>query len=354
MSSLTNLYNEANNPPAQQPFSMEEADDLIDALEHFLGDDEEVVSLESGLSDLFKERKESVKDKLQGLFKGSVSVQEGFTRVLKNKKESLKELPNEDVSVSFTGVASYFYDPNKKQYRTDITRAVKDDVNFIDAVFDVLKGVDKGVDDNLRLLNGAPTPRGDKNERVKKWRGYWEGSANAKIVSAGTVFLDNPISDLGLYNTRLKMASGFDPDKQNERLVSQTQHVKLASSKTKVQASAKRDIEDGLTLSKRDMDSFLDAALEFSDKTAEAVKLVERYGVRYHPRKGTVQKELVELESKMLEKISVSIYLSGIDVLLPANVSLITTMDTLPMQLVTRNLKLLRIFIRLSEQFFKD
>lgn len=349
MSRLSTYLQEETNDI--NTFSMEEADDLIEALEHFLGDEEDI-SMEGGFSDMFKERKESIKDKLQGLFKGAGSVQEGFTKTLIAKKNAVRELDGDETKVKLTGIASYIYDADKRRYRTDLAKAIGDDLGFIDDLFELMSKTDDAMQNNIKVLARAPRTRGDRAEKMREWQEYWEDVGNPKVLSAGAMFLKYAKDDRGLYGSYPEMSLGFKADKRGESFSKQTQFIKLRTGKDKAAPSAQRDIEEGLVFSKRDMETFIDAALKFSDKTADAVKLVNRYGDRYHPRKGDVQKELINIESEFIGRLGVSTYMAGISVITPANVSIITTMDKLPMQIVARNLKLLRIFIRFTEQFF--
>tara|TARA_B100000929_G_scaffold139782_1_gene110716 strand:+ start:2157 stop:3224 length:1068 start_codon:yes stop_codon:yes gene_type:complete len=349
--SLKKYFEEAEVAESQTNI-LEEAEEIIEGLEHFLGDEEDV-SMEGRLGDLFKERKESIKDKLHSLFKGAEGVQSGFTKILEDKRASLRNMGDEERELKLTSIAPYVYDSEKRRYRLDLQRAIRDDISFVEDLFKLMERADDGMKNNVSLLQRAPNTRGSDDEKKEAWRVYWEEKANPKVISAGTVFLKSNISEKGLYNTSPEMSSGFKSDKQGSSFTKQTQHIKLDTGKEKAPPSARREIEEGLTMSKRDMDSFLSAAIDFSSKTAEAVKLVEVYGERYHPRKGSVQKELIKAENEHLERIGFNAYVSGINTLIPANVSLITTMDKFPMQVVARNLKLLRVFVRFSEQFFE-
>lgn len=353
MSNLKTFFQQTQVTSEAVEIDFDEADDLIEALEHFQEDEPDTLSMEGKLTSFFKESGESFGDQLKGLLRGSGSVQQGFTKVLEAKLDSLKDLDVDKVTLSLSGLAPYFYDAESGRYRKDLTRAVSDDSALVDELLQFTSDVNNAMLDNIQLLVRAPKPRPRDENKALEWKRYWDDKANPDIKAAGALLVERSIGR-GLYDTYLTTPKDFDPKKKGEDLVGQQAPVTLHSGKPKAPPSAKRDLEGGVEFTKRDMEDFLKAALDFADRCSESVKQAERFKESYHPINGEVSRSIADVERSLVEHLGASVYVNGLkDVFIPATSSNIATMNKLPMQIVARNLKVLRQLIRFSEKFFK-
>lgn len=328
-----------------------EIDQILFGLEDLTHD--VYVSTEAGIGDLFKEAKETIGDRLKAIFKGAGSVQEGFVDRLNLVKKSIQELDNKhEKDIKLSSISSYLYDNNRKRFQTDIYKALRDDVEFIDAGMALIEDIIKGMRFNDRLLINAANLKGDKKEVVEAFKEYWTGGANLKIVNSGLVYNKATLPSVSLNSAYYAMSNGFDASLKGEDFIKQQHYIRLKTERGDVSNSAKRSIEDPVTFSKSDMIKFIDTVILFSNKTTELVELIKKLDDDFNPRKGREVKKIVEVEQMLLEMVGLSGYLAGIRVLIPANVSLISTAQKLPKQLLSRNLRIIRAMIRFSEQFF--
>ena len=340
------------NEPQQTLLSLEQIDLFIEALEHLIddpeGDEQIAVSQEGLMSDFFKNKSDWFADQLEDLFKGAGGVQESISKRLDALARSARELDRDKtIKAKYTAIAPFFFDVEKKRYRFDLERALSDDGKWVSKALALLDGLDDGVETNLTLLDQAPLAKGPR-----AFESYWSDRANAKCVSAGHVFEQHALKEHTLFNTRFEMAKGYDADKRGNEYTKQGTPVVLLNEKPSVDRAAKRVLEQPFELTQKDISGYLRHCEQLSQFSQTLHTTIKEWQKKYHPIKGPVFQSMVSIENEGIKQMGLPAYASGISILGQANRSLLLSITKAPLRLLTRNLKLLRVMIRFSDQFF--
>lgn len=337
---------ESNEPD----WTLNDIDDTLDALEHFIDDDDETLTIsEEGLmSDFFKNQTDDWGDQLETLFKGSKGVTEAVGKRIDALTRSARELKRgQAFKPKFSGIAPYLYDANRERYRFDLERAFSEDIKWINQTLIVIEALDQAIEKNIDLLDNAPIAKGKR-----AFESYWVDRSNAKVASAASVWDQANHTTFGLYASKLEMAKGYNPDLRGEDRVKQAKPMILTYGKPKVGDFAKRELEKEHELTQNEIIGYLRQCGELVDVSQTLYEKIQTFKKKYHPEKGPIYQFYNSFEQKALEQMEYTVVNNGLKVVGQGNLSLLKSVKGVPMKLMTRNLKLLRVMIRFSDQFF--
>jgi hypothetical protein len=311
-----------------------------------LTDEAALTISEEGLMGSIKKTQETFKEQLIGLLKGQESVQEYFVNKLIQMKETATKLDRSHTTkTTLSPIASVFYDPIKNNYRLPIERAITEDVKWIETIESVLESIDGALDANTRLYTNAPITQGKA-----AFATYWQDRARSKIQSAGLIMQRHKNLEHGLMNSYLAMAKGFNPTAQGDLLLSQSHPITLSAGGIHLPSQAKKQRSEPLTFSQRDCVQYFDRAIAFAKATQTNQKNYEYYWKKYNGY--AYLDELIQFEEKAIRELGLMYIKKHISLFVPANVSLLKTMETVPKAFFKRNVSVLKTLIRFGETLF--
>jgi hypothetical protein len=335
---------------AEPNWSSETIDEQLEALEHLtmFENDEQIVSTEGRISDFFNNKKDEIGDQLKAIIQGSGSVQQVIAKKIDILSRNARTLDRtQEFPLKYTPIAGYFYDVERQRYRFDLERALSDDVKWVKRAHALIGAIDEAIDHNLKLMGEAPILKGPQ-----AWLHYWTDRANKQLLSAGRVFLNENLTTTSLYGSRFELPKQFNDQLIGELFTKQSAEIRFKYGKPKIASTAKRELEQEHTITQREISGYLRQCEQLAQLSAELYQTLVGFRKKYHPMNGTTVRGYVALEVRALEHLNANVYLKPLDPLFKSNAYLLRSIMSAPTRLLTRHLKLLRVIIRASDQFF--